>query len=252
MRYSPVWRTIVVGILRPLLFTLLKRDWKGQQNIPRTGGVIIAPNHLSEADPLVLAHFVYTAGRFPVYLAKDSVFKSRIVGHILRRTGQIPVYRDRADAGLALRDAEKGARAGECMIFYPEGTCTRDPDLWPMVGKTGAARVALATGVPVIPVAHWGAHELLPYRTKRFRPFPRKTMHVAAGPPVDLSRYEGRPLDAETLTAATADIMDAIAGLLGELRGQTPPEKRYDHREAARAARAGGKGDDENKEAKAS
>ncbi|MDN3356666.1 lysophospholipid acyltransferase family protein [Actinomadura sp. DC4] len=249
MNYSPVWRTIVVGILRPLLFNLLKRDWKGQDNIPGEGGVVIAPNHISEADPLVMAHFVYTAGRFPVYLAKDSVFRSRVVGHILRRTGQIPVYRDRADAGLALRDAEKGLRAGECLIFYPEGTCTRDPELWPMTGKTGAARVALATGVPVIPVAHWGAQEVLPYGTKRFRPFPRKTMHVAAGPPVDLSKYEGRPLDAETLTAATDDIMRAIAELLGELRGQTPPEVLYDHH----TARAGKKGtDDQDKEAKAS
>jgi 1-acyl-sn-glycerol-3-phosphate acyltransferase len=244
VRHSPVWRAIVVAILRPLLFNLLKRDWKGQENIPRSGGVIIAPNHLSESDPLALAHFVYTAGRFPVYLAKDSVFKSKVIGHILRRTGQIPVYRDRADAGLALRDAEKGARAGECLIFYPEGTCTRDPELWPMKGKTGAARVALTTGVPVIPVAHWGAHELWPYRTKKIRPFPRKTMHVVAGPPVDLSRYEGRPLDAETLTAATDDIMRAIARLLGELRGETPPETLYDHRAASKAARTGKDGSD--------
>lgn len=244
MRYSPVWRAIVVAILRPLLFNLLKRDWKGQDNIPREGGVIIAPNHLSESDPLVLAHFVYNAGRFPVYLAKDSVFKSRVLGHILRRTGQIPVYRDRADAGLALRDAEKGARAGECLIFYPEGTCTRDPELWPMKGKTGAARVALTTGVPVVPVAHWGAHELWRYGTKKIRPFPRKTMHVIAGPPVDLSKYEGRPLDAETLAAATDDIMRAIAALLGELRGETPPKELYDHRAAMKAARAGKKGSD--------
>jgi 1-acyl-sn-glycerol-3-phosphate acyltransferase len=214
--------------------------------------VIIAPNHLSESDPLVLAHFVYTAGRFPVYLAKDSVFKSKVLGHILRRTGQIPVYRDRTDAGLALRDAEKGARSGECLIFYPEGTCTRDPELWPMTGKTGAARVALATGVPVVPVAHWGAHELWRYGTKKIRPFPRKTMHVIAGPPVDLSKYEGKPLDAETLTAATAEIMRAIAGLLGELRGETPPAKLYDRREAAKAARGGKEGNDESKEAKAS
>jgi 1-acyl-sn-glycerol-3-phosphate acyltransferase len=241
MKYSPVWRAIVVAILRPLLFSLLGRDWKGQDNIPRDGGVIIAPNHVSESDPLVLAHFVYTAGRFPVYLAKDSVFRSRIVGHILRRTGQIPVYRDRTDAGLALRDAEKGARAGECMIFYPEGTCTRDPGLWPMKGRTGAARVALATGVPVVPVAHWGAQELWRYGTKKIRPFPRKTMHVIAGPPVDLSKYEGKPLDAGTLTAATDDIMRAIADLLGELRGEEPPKKLYDHREAVRAAR----GDDD-------
>jgi len=261
MKHSPVWRAIVVGILRPLLFNLLKRDWKGQDNIPRTGGVVIAPNHVSESDPLVLAHFVYTAGRFPVYLAKASVFKNKIVGYILRQTGQVPVYRDRADAGLALRDAEKGLRGGECLIFYPEGTCTRDPALWPMTGKTGAARVALATGVPVIPVAHWGSQELLPYGTKRFRPFPRKTMHVIAGPPVDLSKYEGRPLDAETLTAATGDIMRAIAGLLGELRGETPPERLYDHRTAVRAARdpkdrndteTENQNDDKNKEAKAS
>jgi 1-acyl-sn-glycerol-3-phosphate acyltransferase len=252
MKHSPVWRTIVVGILRPLLFTLLKRDWKGQDNIPREGGVVIAPNHVSESDPLVLAHFVYTAGRFPVYLAKASVFKNKIVGHILRRTGQVPVYRDRTDAGLALRDAEKGLRGGECLIFYPEGTCTRDPNLWPMTGKTGAARVALATGVPVIPVAHWGSQELLPYGTKKFRPFPRKTMHVIAGPPVDLSKYEGRPLDAGTLTAATDDIMRAIAGLLGELRGETPPDKLYDHRAAVRVPRADEGKSDKGKEAKAS
>lgn len=251
MKYSPAWRAIVVAILRPLLFNLLGRDWKGQDNIPRTGGVIIAPNHLSESDPLVLAHFVYSSGRFPVYLAKASLFKSRFLGHILRRTGQIPVYRDRTDAGLALRDADKGVRAGECLIFYPEGTCTRDPNLWPMTGKTGAARVALTTGTPVIPVAHWGAQELLPYGTKKFRPFPRKLMHVVAGPPVDLSKYEGKPLDTATLTAATDDIMRAIAGLLGELRGETPPETLYDHRQAVRAARAN-KDDEDDKGAKAS
>jgi 1-acyl-sn-glycerol-3-phosphate acyltransferase len=243
MDQSPVWRAIVVGILRPLLFTLLKRDWKGQDNIPRKGGVIIAVNHLSWSDPLALAHFIYKAGRFPVYLAKAGVFKAPVIGRIIRRTGQIPVYRERSDAALALRDAEKGLRGGECVIFYPEGTCTRDPDLWPMAGKTGAARMALTTGVPVIPVAHWGAHILWPYGTKKFRPFPRKTMHVIAGPPVDLSKYEGRPLDAATLNAATADIMRAIADLLGELRGEPAPEKLYDHKETVRARRAAEKGD---------
>ncbi|HEY8478769.1 MAG TPA: hypothetical protein VIL71_02960, partial [Spirillospora sp.] len=92
----------------------------------------------------------------------------------------------------------------------------------------------------VIPVASWGAHELLPYgkrpRTglagrlkKGFHPFPRKTMKIIAGPPVDLSRYEGRPLSRETLRAATDDIMAAITELLGELRGEEPPKERYDH-----------------------
>jgi 1-acyl-sn-glycerol-3-phosphate acyltransferase len=253
MNHSPAWRAVVVVILRPLLFSLLKRDWKGQENIPREDGVIIAANHLSWADPLALAHFIYKAGRFPVYLAKDTLFTVKGLRRILRKTGQIPVYRERADAALALRDAEKGLRSGECLIFYPEGTCTRDPELWPMTGKTGAARLALITGAPVIPVAHWGAQRLWPYGTKKFRPFPRKTMHVIAGPPVDLSKYEGKPLDAATLTAATTDIMRAIADLLGEIRGETPPEKLYDHREAVRAARGDkGNGNDQDKEAKAS
>jgi 1-acyl-sn-glycerol-3-phosphate acyltransferase len=235
--YSKAWRTTSVAILRPLLFTMLKRDWRGRENVPRDGGVIIAANHLSWSDPLALAHFVYESGRYPVYLAKDALFDVKGLGHVLRRLGQIPVFRDRADAGLALREAEEGLRAGECLMFYPESTVTRDPDMWPMTGKTGAARLALATGAEVVPVAHWGAHVLWPYGTKKFRPFPRKTMHVIAGPPVDLSKYEGQPLNAQTLEAATSDIMHAIADLLGELRGEKPPEKLYDHRAAIRERR---------------
>lgn len=244
MNHSPAWRVVVVGFLRPLLFSLLKRDWKGQENIPREGGVIVAANHLSWSDPLALSHYVYKSGRFPVFLAKAAVFKAKVIGTVIRKTGQIPVYRDRADAGLALRDAEQGLRDGQCLIFYPEGTCTRDPELWPMSGKTGAARLALTTGAPVIPVAHWGAQRLWPYGTKQFRPFPRKTMHVIAGPPVDLSAYAGQPVNSATLTAATADIMRAIADLLGELRGEKAPATLYDHRTAMKAKRSADTGPD--------
>lgn len=252
--YSPAWRKLTIVILRPLLFGLLRRDWRGRGNVPAEGGVIIAANHISEADPLALAHFVYESGRYPVYLAKSPLFDVRFIRNVLRGTGQIPVYRDSADAALALRDAEKALVDGECLIFYPEGSCTRDPELWPMTGQTGVARMALKTGAKVVPVANWGAHELLPYKKggeqtglagrlkKGFHPFPRKTMRVIAGPPVDLSEYEDRPLTKETLRAATDDIMAAITGLLAELRGQEPPKERYDHHRAAeerrRAARA--------------
>jgi 1-acyl-sn-glycerol-3-phosphate acyltransferase len=241
--YSPGWRKFSVVVLRPLLFGMLKRDWRGQENIPREGGLIIVANHISEADPLALAHFVYESGRYPVYLAKSTLFDVRYLRSILRGTGQIPVYRDSTDASLALRDAEAALRAGECLMFYPEGTCTRDPDLWPMTGQTGAARLALATGAKVVPMASWGAHELLPYMKaerrglaaglkKGFHPFPRKTMRVIAGPPLDLSKYEGSPPTAETLRDATTEIMRAIADLVGELRGERPPAKLYDHHQA--------------------
>lgn len=256
--YSPAWRKLTIVILRPLLSGLLKRDWRAQGNVPGTGGLIIAANHISESDPLALAHFVYGSGRYPVYLAKSTLFDVRFIRNVLRGTGQIPVYRDRADAALALEDAERALVDGECLMFYPEGSCTRDPELWPMTGQTGVARMALKTGAKVVPVASWGAHELLPYKKgeqrglagslkKGFHPFPRKTMKVIAGPPVDLSRYEGRPLDKETLHAATRDIMAAIVGLLGELRGEEPPKEPYDHhkvleerRKAAAAAKAQG------------
>jgi 1-acyl-sn-glycerol-3-phosphate acyltransferase len=248
--YSPVWRRVTIVILRPLLYGLLKREWRGRDNVPREGGVIIAANHISEADPLALAHFVYESGRYPVYLAKSTLFDVPFFRSVLRGTGQIPVYRDRADAALALRDAEAALLAGECLMFYPEGSCTRDPELWPMTGQTGVARMALQTGAKVVPVASWGAHELLPYTKgerrglaaslkKGFHPFPRKTMKVIAGPPIDLSRYEGRPLTKEVLREATDEIMREIAALLGRLRGQEPPEELYDHHRVLEERRRG-------------
>ena len=85
-----------------------------------------------------------------------------VVGWVVRNSGQIPVFRESRDAAEAFRGAVAAIEAGECVAVYAEGTITRDPDMWPMVGKTGAARVALATGCPVIPVAQWGPEQLLP------------------------------------------------------------------------------------------
>ncbi|MEO3782888.1 lysophospholipid acyltransferase family protein [Actinocorallia sp. B10E7] len=236
-RYSRGWRLFTIVLLRPLLFLLLGRDWRGRHRIPASGGVIIAANHLSEADPLALAHYVYKAGRFPVFLAKDALFRIPLAGRLLALIGQIPVARATEDASAAYERAREALAAGECLVFYPEGTCTRDPRLWPMAAKTGAARLALETGAPVIPVAHWGAQDLLRYRSSALRLFPRKTMKVIAGEPLDLTAYTGRPLDADTLRAASDDIMRAIAELLGGLRGQRPPSELYVHRREVRPDR---------------
>jgi 1-acyl-sn-glycerol-3-phosphate acyltransferase len=116
------------------------------------------------------------------------------------------------------------------VIVYPEGTITRDPDLWPMIGRTGVARIALETGCPVIPCAQWGAHELLPPYSKRPHLLPRKVNRVRAGPPVDLADLQGKPVTSEVLRLATDRIMSAIAEQLGELRGQPAPATRFDPR----------------------
>ncbi|HEX6856188.1 MAG TPA: lysophospholipid acyltransferase family protein [Streptosporangiaceae bacterium] len=235
--YSPGWRLISKIILRPLIPALMKNDWRGQENFPATGGMILAANHLSYFDVLALSLFADRAGRYPVFLAKSSLFSIKVLGPILRKLGQLPVYRGQADAALVLRDAEQGLRDGACVIFYPESTVTRDPAQWPMVAKSGVARLALATGVPVIPAAHWGAQRILPYGSVIPKIIPRKRVQVLAGPPVDLSAFQNQPVTGEVLRAATAKIMADITGLLAEIRHEEPPATAFHPAVARRQTR---------------
>ncbi|WP_109523312.1 lysophospholipid acyltransferase family protein [Nocardia aurea] len=227
-RPSRFWEILAVVIVKPLSLLLVGRDWRHGERVPRQGGVIIAANHLSWTDPVLLAHFLYDHGRWPVILAKSALFKVPLLGRAVRALCAVPVDRGSSEAARSLHESAQRLKEGGAILFYPEGTCTRDPGLWPMVGKTGVARLALQSGAQVIPVAHWGAHELLPYGEKRPRLFPRKTFHVSVGPPVDLSRYADRPPHADVLREATADIMAAVTAQLAELRGEKAPESPYD------------------------
>ena len=150
-----------VALVEPLLLLLTKRRWIDGEKIPAQGGVVVASNHVSHIDPLTFAHFVYGHGRLVRFLAKAAVFDVPVLGRIIRSAEQIPVYRLTIDANLAFGAAVEAVQDGECVVVYPEGTITRDPDLWPMTGKTGAARIALASGVDVIPVAQWGPQDIL-------------------------------------------------------------------------------------------
>ncbi|MEU3165321.1 lysophospholipid acyltransferase family protein [Streptosporangium sp. NPDC006930] len=224
---SRFWVAFAVVIVKPISWLLVKKDWRRSDRLPRTGGIIMVTNHLSWLDPILVAHFLYNHGRWPVILAKSGLFSVPLVGHLVRVMQAIPVYRGSADAARSLEESRRRLAAGACVMFYPEGTCTRDPDFWPMEGKTGAARLALATGATVIPVAHWGAQEILPYGAKRPRLLPRRTFSVQTGQPVDLSKYagdEGESPSADVLREATADIMAAITAQLAEIRGEKAPE----------------------------
>jgi 1-acyl-sn-glycerol-3-phosphate acyltransferase len=221
---------IAVGLLRPAVTALARRDWRGLEHLPREGGVVVATNHISYLDPLVVAHVLHDAGRPPRFLAKAGLFGIPVVGWVIRNAGQIPVDRLSEDAGLALERARMALRHGECIVVYPEGTVTREPDLWPMTGKSGAARLALTSGCPLVPLAHWGTHEILPPYALRPRVFPRRTVRVLIGPAVDLSDLAGREITAELLRIATDRLMTAITALLEQLRGETAPAQRYDMR----------------------
>jgi 1-acyl-sn-glycerol-3-phosphate acyltransferase len=234
--YSRTWRRATTLGFPPLIRAVMKCDRHGGEHIPREGGVIVAVNHLSYADWAAVALFVYRAGRYPAFLIKSSVFDLKFLGGFLRACGQFPVHRGQADAALVLKEAERGIARGECLVFYPEGTATRDPALWPMVARTGVARIALATGAPVIPLAHWGAQEILPYGTTKPHLVPRRTVQMLAGPPVDLSRFAGQPLTRDVLRDATNAVMTDVAGLLARLRGEPAPAQFYDPVAARRAA----------------
>lgn len=221
----------VAAIVRPFLRATTRHEWRGTEQLHREGGFIAAGNHATEIDPLTFAHVLWDNGIAPRILAKASLFRVPVLGGILRATGQLPVDRGGSRAADSLGPATRALAAGEVVAVFPEGTLTRDPDLWPMAGKTGVARLALASRAPVVPIAQWGATDLLPRYSKRLRPFPRKRIQVRVGAPVPLDDLYDRPTDAVVLREATDRVLDAITALLEEIRGETAPRPRFDLRD---------------------
>lgn len=224
-RRAGFWIRLCVVVIRPADGLLFRLRWAGTEHIPSSGGVLVVANHVSYADPLTFARFVWDSGRIPRFLVKSSLFDMPFVGSVMRGARQIKVYRGSSEAGDALRDAVAALERGECVCIYPEGTVTRDPDWWPMRGKTGVARLALATNVPVVPVAQWGPQFAYDRYHHKISLLPRKTVQALAGPPVDLSPYRGRPVTAELLHAVTDAIMAKVREQLAVIRGETPPEE---------------------------
>lgn len=222
------WFRLAAFVLWPFLMVFTKRDWEGEENLVQDGGgIIVAANHLSWFDPLSLSNLLWNNDRPPRFLAKEPLFRIPVIGLIVRGAGQIPVYRESKEAVDAVRDAIAAVESGECVVVYPEGTMTKDPDLWLMPLKTGAARIALATQRPLIPVAQWGPEQIMKPYVKQFRLLPRKTMIMRVGPPVELSDLYDLPLDADTLHIASQRIWDAITALLAQARGEVAPTEPY-------------------------
>ncbi|GAA2182083.1 lysophospholipid acyltransferase family protein [Leucobacter tardus] len=221
---------VLAALVLPFWSLMVRYRFTPESRLPQRGSFILSPNHYSEIDPIAMGAAVWHLGRAPRFLAKASLFKLPVVGWLLRASGQVPVERDgrtRSSASNPLGAAGELIRREASVIVYPEGSLTRDPDLWPMRGKSGAVRLALESGMPLIPVAHWGTQRLMPRYGKRIHPFPRKTIEIAVGEPLDLSRFAGRT-DQRAVTEATDLLMAEISRLLGGLRGETPPNERWD------------------------
>jgi 1-acyl-sn-glycerol-3-phosphate acyltransferase len=227
-RWNFGWRVAQFGAV-PLARVLMGTRISGREHLPQSGPFIVVPNHFSDVDPVIVGLAVWKSGRFPHFLAKESLFRVPVLGFLLRATNMVPVLRGGVRGGAdPLAAARELLAKGGGVVMYPEGTLTRDPDLWPMRGKTGAARLALQSGVPVIPVSHWGDQKIAPRWQHKLKFFPRVTTDVLFGPPVDLSTWLGGPLVGASINAATNAIMDAITVLVEQQRGETAPAVRWD------------------------
>lgn len=209
----------VAAIAKPFLRLTTSHEYYGLENFPMTGPAILAVNHISEIDPLIMAEFVWSRKRMFHFLAKEGLFHAPVLGPLMRRFGQVPVFRGSRGTD-AMRAAKQIIKNGGIIVFYPEATLTRDPDAWPMKGKTGMVRLAHETGAPIIPVAQWGALDLLDrYAPKpKFRPRPR--IRIRVGKEFSLSGYD--LAKGEEVHRATDEVMLEITKELEAFRGPKP------------------------------
>lgn len=220
---TPFYRLAARGAIIPFLRAVSRQHVEGTENIPSEGGFIAVANHLTDLDSLT-AMRAFVDADVPVYsLTKATLFKVPVLGAILRAGGQIPVQRGTRDAARSLEAARKVLAEGGAIMIFPEGTLSRDPLQWPMVAKTGAARLAMVSGAPVVPVGQWGAQDVLHTYGKVFHPFPRKEVRVKIGTPLDLSRFGSDTQDHEAVRQCTAAMMEAITHLVEDLRGEKAP-----------------------------
>jgi 1-acyl-sn-glycerol-3-phosphate acyltransferase len=224
---SGIWITIAVGLLYPAARLLARRVAGGLENLPESGGALLVMNHVSHLDGPLDGVFVHKHKGVPSFMAKASLWNVPVLRVVLTGTGQVPVHRGTAGAADSTRDAAAVLEAGGTVVIYPEGTITKDPDGWPMSGRTGVARIALATGVPVIPIARWGTREILDHYNKKFRPFPRRTVTTLVGEPLDLSAYRDQPVTPQSLREVTDLAMSRVRDLLAEIRQQPAPDEFY-------------------------
>ena len=218
------------GVLTPIMTPWVKFSVTGEENLPTEGGFLLVSNHLSNVDPLCLCWYFMKRNTAVRFLAKKSMFSVPVFGWIIKGMGLIPVNRD-SNPSAVLAPTREALKAGEVVGIYPEGTLTRDPDQWPMEFKSGAARLALDTGVTVIPLSQWGPQDIMaPYNAKGLDMRPVRRVSYYFGEPVDLSDLmsPAGSEDHDAVNAATARILAAVREGVGQLRGLPVPDTVWD------------------------
>lgn len=221
---------LVAGLISPAIRGIFGLRVTGIEKLPKSGPYIVVSNHLTKLDALAMAYFLYhKVGRTPHFLAKEGLFRIPVVGNLLINAGQIPVYRSSGQKNdEPLRAAFECLKAGQVIAIFPEGTLTRDPELWPMRGRSGAVRLAIEGNVPVFAIGHWGDQEILPRYSSKLKPGFWKKVDLLVGDEIDLAKYRNRKLSTAELTEATVLVMRSITNLVEQLRGEKAPAELWD------------------------
>ena len=210
------------GILKPWLATWFKWSIEGEEHIPRRGPAILAFNHIAYLDPFAAAFVVDDQRRRPRFLAKSELFADKRISWILRGAAQIEVRRGTKHAPMALDHAFEALDKGETIVVFPEGTVTTDPELNPMEAKTGTARLAIGSGVPLIPCALWGTANIWPKGYAKHWWPPRQDVLVRIDNPLPV-RHANNP---EGWKQLSVDLMERISVLVASLRPAVPDQRR--------------------------
>ena len=207
---EPVYAPVIVTALGAFKALGLKLRVTGGENVPRTGGAVLASNHVSYLDFIFAGLGAHPSGRYVRFMAKDSIWKNPVAGPLMRGMKHIPV--DRTAGAESFRVALDALRAGEVVGIFPEATISRSFELKEF--KTGAPRLAMDAGVPLIPMVLWGTQRMM---TKgRPRDFSRgKAVSIAVGAPIDV------PQGAD-LEAVGRDLHDAMSHLLDDVIAAYP------------------------------
>lgn len=218
-RFEPWTRFVELTLIPPISMWFDFR-FEGLDQVPSEGPALIACNHISYFDPLAHGYFVEKAGRRPRFLTKSELYKNPFLKRVLTGARQIPVVRGSGDHA-PVEAALKALRAGELVMVYPEGTITTNADHSPMQGKSGIARLTLASEVPVVPIGIWGSQSIWQREGRGSLKFGRP-IWLKAGPPLDFSEYEDRPEDPEVFRHVTEAVMAELSVLVDDLRGRYP------------------------------
>ena len=220
MRTPEPWYRLIITVLRPPVTLWFNWRFEGREHIPREGPLLLACNHISYFDPLAHGLMLVKEGRRPRFMTKRELYGHAVLRRVLEGSGHIPV--DRGTGSTAPVEAARAALArGDAVMVYPEGTVTRNPDFSPMQGKTGIARLTLATGVPVLPLAVWGSHRVWQREGASSLTFGRP-IWVKAGAPMDFSQYEQEREDPAVLRKVTDAVMEELSRLVEDMRSRYP------------------------------